>query len=33
VTVTGFDITPLKKGGNGIKVPLFKGDLGGAKSI
>jgi hypothetical protein len=23
-------LTPLKKGGTGIKVPLFKGDLGGS---
>jgi hypothetical protein len=23
-------LTPLKKGGNGSKVPLFKGDLGGS---
>jgi hypothetical protein len=26
-------LTPLKKGGTGIKVPLFKGDLGGSKTI
>jgi hypothetical protein len=24
-------LAPLKKGGTGIKVPLFKGDLGGSK--
>ncbi|QLE51409.1 hypothetical protein FD724_27250 [Nostoc sp. C057] len=24
-------LTPLKKGGTGIKVPLLKGDLGGSK--
>jgi catechol 2,3-dioxygenase-like lactoylglutathione lyase family enzyme len=26
-------LAPLFKGGTGIKVPLFKGDLGGSKSI
>jgi len=25
-------LTPLKKGGTGIKVPLFKGDLEGSKT-
>jgi len=31
---TGFDPPqpPLKKGGAGFKVPLFKGDLGGSRS-
>jgi hypothetical protein len=24
-------LTPLKKGGTGVKVPLFKGDLGGSR--
>jgi hypothetical protein len=26
-------LTPLKKGGTGIRVPLFKGDLGGSKTF
>ncbi|MBG1261292.1 hypothetical protein F8S20_20330 [Nostoc sp. BAE] len=26
-------LTPLKKGGTGVKVPLFKGDLGGSKTF
>jgi len=26
-------LTPLVKGGTRVKVPLFKGDLGGAKNI
>ncbi|QLE46996.1 hypothetical protein FD724_01780 [Nostoc sp. C057] len=26
-------LTPLKKGGTGIKVPLFKGDLGGSRYV
>ncbi|MBD6616159.1 hypothetical protein FNW02_10015 [Komarekiella sp. 'clone 1'] len=26
-------LTPLKKGGTGIKVPLFKGDLEGSRTF
>ncbi|AFW95108.1 hypothetical protein ANA_C12762 [Anabaena sp. 90] len=26
-------LTPLAKGGTRVKVPLFKGDLGGSKNI
>ncbi|HBW30341.1 MAG TPA: hypothetical protein DEF48_09685 [Nostoc sp. UBA8866] len=26
-------LTPLKKGGKRIKVPLFKGDLGGSNNL
>jgi hypothetical protein len=26
----GSPLAPLKKGGNGLKVPLLKGDLGGS---
>jgi hypothetical protein len=26
-------LTPLSKGGTRVKVPLFKGDLGGSKNI
>jgi hypothetical protein len=26
-------LAPLKKQGNGIKVPLFKGDLGGSELL
>jgi hypothetical protein len=26
-------LTPLKKGGTGIKVPLSKGDLGGSRTF
>jgi hypothetical protein len=26
-------LAPLKKGGTGIKVPLFKGDLGGSLTV
>jgi hypothetical protein len=26
-------LAPLKKGGKRVKVPLFKGDLGGSRSV